>query len=407
MRRTRAQWTRVTALPADWIFSVRATGDTIVAGRDSVAWVSTNGGVTWRRSAVLGTPPAFLDAVLMLDGRIWAGTGGQGVFTSDNLGTSWQLRNSGLAGGVSGSHLYVQEFRLRRDTLYAATDGAGVFRRPRFGATAWSTTGNELISAQAGSIVALATDGSRLLAAGGANGLVFTNDGGAPWTATMLGDSLLLPGLSPTGAAWTGTAWLVGTDYGLYRSATGRSPWTFVGLNYAPELGSHVVSRDGRTFVAVNRSTGARFLWTDDDGVRWQPLEQVQTYVTELEYAGGRLWAALGRTLVAQEPRRSAWRRSRSRARSGSRSPAPAVAEAPGARAVPARRARRGRGRAVRRRRPAPRPAHRRARRGRTRVGARRARARRGRVRGATHRRERLGDAAAGAAAGGAMTTEA
>src|SRR5512132_4214797 len=44
-----AQWTRVTALPASDIFSVWAGGDTVTAGADTAAYVSTDAGATWKR----------------------------------------------------------------------------------------------------------------------------------------------------------------------------------------------------------------------------------------------------------------------------------------------------------------------------------------------------------------------
>src|SRR5258705_8376984 len=46
-----AQWTRVTEVPIVIVFSVRVNVDTITAGGDTAAYVSTNAGVTWKRSA--------------------------------------------------------------------------------------------------------------------------------------------------------------------------------------------------------------------------------------------------------------------------------------------------------------------------------------------------------------------
>src|SRR5207249_4575937 len=46
-----AQWTRGTDIPAIPLFSIFTKGDTIVAGADTAVYLSTNGGVTWSRTA--------------------------------------------------------------------------------------------------------------------------------------------------------------------------------------------------------------------------------------------------------------------------------------------------------------------------------------------------------------------
>src|SRR5262249_60755882 len=45
-----AQWTQVLDVTASDVFAVATNGDTIVAGADSFAYVSTNAGATWKRS---------------------------------------------------------------------------------------------------------------------------------------------------------------------------------------------------------------------------------------------------------------------------------------------------------------------------------------------------------------------
>src|SRR5437762_2664117 len=94
-----AQFTRVTEVPASAIFSVRATGDTIVAGSDTSVFVSTDAGTSWKLSTRLSPVAKTVSAVRMLDRRLYAGTFGQGVFVSDDLGTTWHAFNEGLLGG--------------------------------------------------------------------------------------------------------------------------------------------------------------------------------------------------------------------------------------------------------------------------------------------------------------------
>ena len=90
-----AQSTRVTALPASEVFSLRVVGDTIAAGTDTSVFVSTNGGVTWRGSPRPAPAVNTIEAVLVRNHRLFAGTFGSGVFESDDLGASWRSARIG------------------------------------------------------------------------------------------------------------------------------------------------------------------------------------------------------------------------------------------------------------------------------------------------------------------------
>ena len=78
------QWTPVVEIPATRLFAVFANGDTIVAGADTAVYVSTNSGLTWKRSAKPVAGVAAIDAVWIRNRRLYAGTFGQGVHVSDD-----------------------------------------------------------------------------------------------------------------------------------------------------------------------------------------------------------------------------------------------------------------------------------------------------------------------------------
>jgi len=124
-----AQWTRVEAVPAVNLYSVWTNGDTIAAGSDSTAYVSLDAGATWTATAKVAAGVTLVQVVRVHDGRLYAGTRGQGVFVSTNMGGTWQSFNQGLVGGVNNSQLVIMDLLLRADTLYAATDGAGPWIR--------------------------------------------------------------------------------------------------------------------------------------------------------------------------------------------------------------------------------------------------------------------------------------
>lgn len=288
----RAQWTRETGVKSDILYGVFARGDTVLAAGDTAVWVSTNRGGTWTASAPVGVVPASLNCAWFRDGRLWAGTTGQGVFSSDDLGASWQWRGDGLAGGLFDSHNTILGFTDRGDNLYAATGGAGVFVRPLRTAGPWQPTGTQLVDYQAGSVEGIASHDGRLLAVGGANGLVFHNDGGAPWVETFLDNNGPLPSLAPYSVVWTGSAWLVGTDHGVFRSADGAQPWAFTGLALGNVVDTRLAAGGGRAFAVVNRSGGGVLRWTRDNGATWSALETLPAWPSALAVQGDRLWAS-------------------------------------------------------------------------------------------------------------------
>ena len=126
------QWTRVPDVPAIAMFSASANGDTIAAGADSTVFVSTDAGLTWRPSIRVAAGVTSVRAEWIRNGKLYAGTAGQGVFVGDDLGDTWLGFNQGLVGGLFNSQLFIIDMLARGDSLFVATSGAGVYmRRPR------------------------------------------------------------------------------------------------------------------------------------------------------------------------------------------------------------------------------------------------------------------------------------
>jgi hypothetical protein len=294
-----AQWTQVPGVTASDVFSVATNGDTIVSGADSFVYVSTNAGATWKRSVSVAAGVTSVRRVRIRNGRIYAGTGrfetsGQGVFVSDDLGDTWSDFSQGLAG--PGSH-DITDLLIRGDSLYAATDGSGAWVRNLTSGT-WSPFGNAFDSQP--QMTAIAAGGSRLLACSGVNGSVYFRDPGqADWTLSLLLNDRFQAGLTAESAAWNGRGWVVGSNIGVFHSATGESPWTFVDFGLRPLFFTAVVTRGADFFVSLGAADGTLIALSHDDGFTWLGLDTLagaQTYDMALQettlYAGrvGGLW---------------------------------------------------------------------------------------------------------------------
>src|SRR6185436_7976481 len=268
-----AQWTRVVEVPEASMVSVWVNGDTIAAGSDSTAYLSTDGGATWVTSATVAAGVTSVQAVRVHNGRVYAGTFGQGVFVSDDLGQTWTAFNQGLTGGLFNSQLFIADFLLQGDSLYAATSGAGPYLRNLKSGT-WSHYGNVFEPNSASNMSGISFGGSRLLACAGGNGMVFFRDPGqSDWTRSFLNNTGPAAGLGAMTSVWTGEAWVVATNGGVFRIALGQSPWTFVDLGLGTLFITSLALRGSDVFASFGVSGGTTIAYSHDDGVTWNVLD--------------------------------------------------------------------------------------------------------------------------------------
>ncbi len=275
-----AQWTRITALPVTDVFALRVAGDTITAGVDTAAYVSTDGGSTWHRSSKVAPGVGLVAAVLVRNGRLYAGTGGQGVFVSDDLGASWQPFNQGLVGGFLDSQLDISDLELRGDDLLVSTFGAGVYVRNLAAADTWHHFGEEFEPNQASNVNDLALGGTRLLACAGGNGTTFHRDpADAEWTVDFLVNGELHPGQSAKTALWTGDGWIVGTNIGVFLSPNGAPPWTPSTTSLRNLSWATFAQHGTTTFAAFDSVGDILFAESHDAGTNWTVEERVHLRV--------------------------------------------------------------------------------------------------------------------------------
>jgi hypothetical protein len=247
-----------------------ATGDTIAAGADTAVYISTNAGVSFARSSKPVAGVGAITAVFFRNGRLFAGTFGQGVFISDNRGTTWQAFSQGLVGGPLNSQLDVVGLLVRSDIMYAATAGAGAYARGLVGATTWQHFGDVFEPNQASNMNSIALGGTRLIATGGANGMVFTNDPGqTDWTISNLDNIGIHAGLSAFTGIWNGFGWVIGSNLGLFHSVAGQEPWTRVDPGFGALDWATFAARGRHLFLAFDVAPGAVIEESDDDGATW------------------------------------------------------------------------------------------------------------------------------------------
>ena len=300
-----AQWAQVPGVPTTQLFSLAAAGDTILAGADTTVYVSTNAGASWHATSRPVAGVTSIQAVLIRNGRLYAGTFGQGVHISDDLGATWTNYNQGLVGGFLDSQLDLSDLRVRGESLYAATEGAGIYVRGFASGSTWQHFGDVFEPNQASNVTALALGGSRLLASAGANGQMFHQDPGEPdWTISNLDNLGIHAGLTAYTAVRTSTGWVVGSNLGIFTSSAGEEPWTRTDVGLGPLNWTPFATDGSRIFAAFDIAPGVLIEQSDDSGLTWQELDGFAgVFVKSLVLVRGELYAARGdglwRTSVA------------------------------------------------------------------------------------------------------------
>jgi len=289
-----AQWSRVDEIPPVRMFSVFTHGDTVVAGADTAVYVSTDGGKVWRPSAKPAPGVASIQAVRVRNGRLYAGTFGQGVHVSDDLGLTWHPFNEGLVGGFLDSQLDLTDLEVRSDTLFASTAGAGVYARSLAGSGTWRPLGAVFEPNQDSDVDGVVLGGGRLLALAGSNGQVYFNDPGqTDWTQSHLDNIGIHSGVHAQSAAFTGTGWVVGTNLGIFRSVAGKEPWTRFDARLGVLTWTALATQGSRLFAAFDTPQVAVTAESADDGATWLILEtQPGVFVQKLAIGGGFEYAA-------------------------------------------------------------------------------------------------------------------
>ncbi|MEQ1833345.1 MAG: hypothetical protein ABL977_09850 [Candidatus Eisenbacteria bacterium] len=289
-----AEWLPVEAIVGTPVFALIASGDTLIAGANGVLWTSVDAGFRWSAPRTLPVAGRPVQALLWHAGRIYAGASLKGVFVSDDFGVTWSAFNTGLTGGFQDSQLDVTDLELQDGTLYAATAGAGVYARRLVSGAAWAPFGVEFEIQQAANVRALESDGTRLLASAGVNGMVFVRDPGNPdWVESDLDNVGVHAGLAAETAVFTGTGWIVGSNIGIFRSPTGAEPWTRTSLGLGPVDWSAFALAGTRVYGAFSFAAGALVMQSTDDGATWaQPDFQPGAFVIRLALSGGSLFAA-------------------------------------------------------------------------------------------------------------------
>lgn len=200
-----------------------AQPSTIVVGTDAGAYTSGNGGVTWSLT-LPGTRVWTAGFDVRNPTLAFAGTNGNGVYSSNDAGRTWQASSTGLP------NQDVRAMAFGLDGIAAATD-AGVAVSPD--GHSWHDAG---LDGYAISSITVAANFPQFTLIAGADGgslgggYLFRSTGGGAWEVLQSGlpAAAVVSSLTagPIDQAVPKRPLLVATSKGLYRSGDSGTTWT-------------------------------------------------------------------------------------------------------------------------------------------------------------------------------------
>lgn len=201
-------------LPYTDIISLAISANRVFAGTYSGGvFLSTNNGSSWT-SVNNGNPSNTVNCMAIKGSKIFAGTGA-GVTLSENYGASWRVVNKGIPNN------WVQSLINNGTTLFAGSYGNGVFTSNDNGST-WSAP-NIGLSGNSLKVWSIAYKGNTIMA-GTERGIFKSNDNANSWTEANNG--IPNPASRYVYAIQTaGDKIYAGTDAGVFVSSDNGSSW--------------------------------------------------------------------------------------------------------------------------------------------------------------------------------------
>ena len=228
-------------------------------------------------------------SLLELDGTIYAGTNGGGIFISDDKGATWTPSNTNL----EGPNLNINAITTDGEYIYIGT-AAGVWRSGNGGDT-WGSVNSGLNEAP---VTHFALYGPQLLALSQGHGIYRSTDEGSTWQAINSGIDGTVISLGDThagtesgsallylfdGNSWTardngitnggsnkvkaifktGSKTLAATDEGLFLEQSGN---VWVELGTLPGVPEYFVENEEAMYVSID---GHGIYRSEDDGATW------------------------------------------------------------------------------------------------------------------------------------------
>jgi photosystem II stability/assembly factor-like uncharacterized protein len=182
---TFGQWTKINSVPSVNIVALAVNNNIIyaVSGTNKI-YTSSDAGVNWNELTVSANP-ADLTSITFFNNNIYAGTFTHGVFKSSDNGITWQNNSS--------NPLFISDFAVKDNALYASTLGNGVAVLNTI-ANTWSFI-NDSLPTFSVTVQSITSSPDYLMIAAGSNGIFYKYDFNGNYWVEGYYYGILKPGL--------------------------------------------------------------------------------------------------------------------------------------------------------------------------------------------------------------------
>ncbi|MDX2128302.1 MAG: T9SS type A sorting domain-containing protein [Chloroherpetonaceae bacterium] len=266
-----AQWTSIQGTSDFGIFTFQWHRDTLLAGGYEQIYKSLDSGKTW---SLYGFVSSEDDISSITDNatHTFAGTFSKGVYYSTNGGKDWIDYSQGLEGLGAKS---ISSLVILGDSIYAATQGEGVFVSNLKALSGWSNYREGMFSAVTYVVNAMTAVNDTLVLGAGANGAIqYRKRGAAQWEYVDLQQNAV--GLTANDFAIHKGALFVGSGVvpAAFRSFNSGKTWENCASGLQGGIFPKIVSNGSVLFYAGNSASGVvRISASTNDGDSWQLLD--------------------------------------------------------------------------------------------------------------------------------------
>lgn len=253
-------WQKAAGLPDTWFYSVVQQGDSLFANTEDSIYFSINNGISWQPTITQPALTEFVYSLFAYKGILYAGSNKDGVFRSADCGKTWEMISTGLNGWA----LRVPFLSASGDTVFAGTDGAGIYYWNLAGNNIWKPLNEGLERFSATALYA----GSDFLAAGIGMYLYVRDKNADKWLEVNLDSSnaqmdfYCFHKLNDYVFA--------GSSKGVYVNRNNVLKWEKTGISLLPNLPViSLATKGNRLFAGVLFKSEHFICSSDDNGETW------------------------------------------------------------------------------------------------------------------------------------------
>lgn len=285
---TSAQWIKLDLASGASIWSLWSSGDTLIAGGDSVLYFSFDGGNNWDQSTPIPGVEHGINAIQPVEGGIYIGTAIKGVFFTSDMGSLWHQRSSGL---TNLGAMEIRAFTVREDEIFVATIGGGIYKNSITNPGVWSHFSEGIPWNTSWSIYSLKNIDGDLYAGGGVNAYYYRNRKNTSVWEEIPFDWFTGEANGMLAFEKYSGGIVASSNLAIYKSNDGGINW----LKYSPGVGliekSDIMVKGNNIVVTLSKSARYYIFHSSDSGISWKRDDmQSGSIALSMTICGGKIW---------------------------------------------------------------------------------------------------------------------